>query len=55
MIGTASLAGQVTVPWSRLMRNCCLVNCPAGAVGSATLIMAVMPSLSSSASNAPMP
>ena len=55
MIGTESLAGQVTVCWSRSMRNCCLVKCPAGAVGAATLVIAVTPRWARSAGNAPVP
>jgi len=55
MISMVSLAGQVTVPRARSMRNCCLVKFPAGAVGAATFVIAVIPRPWNSASSAPVP
>jgi hypothetical protein len=47
-----SLAGQVTVPACGSMRNRSLGSAPAGAVGAATLVIAVTPCWARSASSA---
>ena len=54
-IGTLRLAGQVTVPASRSIRKRSLGKCPWGAVGAATLVIAVTPRWARSASSAPVP
>jgi hypothetical protein len=45
----------VTVPAARSIRKRSLGKCPAGAVGAATLVIAVMPRWARSASSAPVP
>jgi hypothetical protein len=55
MIGTRSLAGQVTVSFFEVDANWALVKCLSGAVGAATLVIVVMPCWSKSASSAPVP